>query len=79
MLSIKKIGKVGKRYRHLLRYQQIIGIILKYGFDNILDAMHIDRYIASGLKLIPFSRPHERMEKPSIFQRCILQNLLNGY
>ncbi|MCA1792418.1 MAG: hypothetical protein ABR534_08015 [Desulfotignum sp.] len=26
MPSIKKIGKVGKRYRHLLRYQQIIGI-----------------------------------------------------
>jgi len=69
MLSIKKIGKVGKRYRHLLRYQQIIGIILKYGFDNILDAMHIDRYIESGLKLIPFSRPHERVERLSRNQR----------
>ncbi len=69
MLSIKKIGTVGKRYRHLLRYQQIIGIILKYGFDNILDAMNIDRYIESGLKLIPFSRPHERVEKLSRNQR----------
>ncbi len=69
MLSIKKIGKVGKRYRHLLRYQQIIGIILKYGFDNILDAMNIDRYIESGLKLIPFSRPHERVERLSRNQR----------
>lgn len=69
MLSIKKIGKVGKRYRHLIRYQQIIGIILKYGFDNILDAMNIDRYIESGLKLIPFTKPHERMEKLSRNQR----------
>ncbi|MCF8113686.1 MAG: AarF/ABC1/UbiB kinase family protein [Desulfotignum sp.] len=69
MLSIKRIGKVGKRYRHLLRYQQIIGIILKYGFDNILDAMNIDRYIESGLKLIPFSKPHERVEKLSKNQR----------
>jgi ubiquinone biosynthesis protein len=69
MLSIKKIGKVGKRYRHLIRYQQIIGIILKYGFDNILDAMNIDRYIESGLKLIPFSKPHERVEKLSRNQR----------
>ncbi len=69
MLSIKNIGTVGKRYRHLLRYQQIIGIILKYGFDNILDAMNIDRYIESGLKLIPFSRPHERVEKLSRNQR----------
>ena len=69
MLSIKKIGRVGKRYRHLIRYQQIIGIILKYGFDNILDAMNVDHYIESGLKLIPFSKPHERVEKLSRNQR----------
>jgi ubiquinone biosynthesis protein len=69
MLSIKRIGKVGKRYRHLIRYQQILGIILKYGFNNILDAMNIDHYIESGLKLIPFSRPHERVEKLSRNQR----------
>ncbi len=69
MLSIKKIGTVGKRYRHLIRYQQIIGIILRYGFDNILDALDIDRYIESGLKLIPFYKPHERVEKLSRNQR----------
>lgn len=69
MLSIKKIGTVGKRYRNLIRYQQIIGIILRYGFDNVLGALNIDRYIESGLKLIPFYRPHERMEKLSRNQR----------
>jgi len=53
MLSIKKIGRISKRYRHLRRYQQIIGIILKYGFENIIDAMNIDRYIESGLGLKP--------------------------
>jgi len=58
MLSIKKIGTLGKRYRNLIRYRQIIGIILKYGFDNILGALDIDRYIESGLKLIPFYHPH---------------------
>ncbi|MCF8076853.1 MAG: AarF/ABC1/UbiB kinase family protein [Desulfotignum sp.] len=69
MLSIKKIGTVGKRYRNLIRYRQIIGIILKYGFDNILGALDIDRYIESGLKLIPFYHPHERVEKLSRNQR----------
>ena len=38
MLSIKTIGRVGKRYRHLIRYQQIVGIIFKYGFENIIEA-----------------------------------------
>lgn len=69
MLSIKNIGRVSKRYRHLRRYQQIIGIILKYGFENIIDAMKIDRYIESGLQLIPFVSPHEKVEKLSNNQR----------
>ncbi|WP_022668038.1 ABC1 kinase family protein [Desulfospira joergensenii] len=62
MLSIKSIGKVTQRYRHLIRYQQIIGIIFKYGFENILDAMNIDHYIESGLKLIHMGVP-ESVEK----------------
>lgn len=69
MLSIKNIGRVGKRYRHILRYQQIIGIILKYGFENIIGAMNIDRYIESGLQLIPFVTPHEKVERLSSSQR----------
>ena len=69
MLSIKNIGRVSKRYRHLMRYQQIIGIILKYGFENIIDAMNIDRYIESGLQLIPFVHKHEKVEKFSKNQR----------
>jgi ubiquinone biosynthesis protein len=69
MLSIKNIGRVSKRYRHLRRYQQIIGIILKYGFENIIHAMNIDRYIESGLQLIPFVNKHEKVEKLSKNQR----------
>lgn len=65
MLSIKNIGRIGKRYLHLRRYQQIIGIILKYGFENIINAMHIDHYIESGLNLIPFVKKHEKVEKLS--------------
>ena len=69
MLSIKNIGRISKRYHHLRRYQQILGIILKYGFDNIIDAMNIDRYIESGLQLIPFVTPHEKVEKYTRSQR----------
>ena len=69
MLSIKTINRVGKRYRHLMRYQQIIGIILKYGFGNIIDAMQIDRYIESGLQLIPFVNVHDKVERYSRNQR----------
>ncbi|MCG8567899.1 MAG: AarF/UbiB family protein [Desulfobacterales bacterium] len=70
MLSIKKIGKVTQRYRHIVRYRQIIGIILKYGFENILDAMNIEQFIESGRRLMPFtSTQGEKLEKFNRNQR----------
>ncbi|MCG8637955.1 MAG: AarF/UbiB family protein [Desulfobacterales bacterium] len=69
MLSIKTIGRVTRRYRHLVRYQQIIGIVLKYGFENIIYAMNIDHYIESGLRIIPFTKPLEKVEKFSKYER----------
>ena len=69
MLSIKTITKVTRQYRHLIRYQQIIGIILKYGFENIIHAMNIDYYIESGLRYIPFAKAPERAENYSKYER----------
>ncbi len=70
MLSIKKISKVTQRYRHIVRYRQIIGIILKYGFENILEAMHIEQVIESGRRLMPFTSPQEeKLEKLNRNQR----------
>ncbi len=71
MLSFKTISKVTKRYRHLVRYQQIIGIILKYGFENIIDAMKIDHYLDT---IIPFSKPHEKMSRNQRI-RMVLEEL----
>ncbi|WP_289020442.1 AarF/UbiB family protein [Desulfobacter postgatei] len=70
MLSFKTISRVTKRYRHLVRYQQIIGIIFKYGFENIIDAMGIDHY----LDKIPFSKPHEKLSRNQRI-RMVLEEL----
>jgi ubiquinone biosynthesis protein len=52
MFSIRKIGVIGRTYRHLNRYRQILGILLKYGFEDIIDRLKIDQYIEAGLQLI---------------------------
>lgn len=52
MLSIKKIGVISRTYRHLNRYRQILGILFKYGFGDVLELLRIDRYIEVGLHLI---------------------------
>ncbi len=70
MLSFTTISNVTKRYRHLVRYQQIIGIIFKYGFENILDAMGIDHY----LDKISFSKPHEKLSRNQRI-RMVLEEL----
>ncbi|HRF90140.1 MAG TPA: AarF/ABC1/UbiB kinase family protein, partial [Desulfobacter postgatei] len=70
MLSFKTISRVTKRYRHLVRYQQIIGIIFKYGFENIIAAMGIDHY----LDKIPFSKPHEKLSRNQRI-RMVLEEL----
>ncbi|WP_321492878.1 AarF/UbiB family protein [uncultured Desulfobacter sp.] len=70
MLSFKTISKVTRRYRHLVRYQQIISIVLKYGFGNIIDAMKINHY----LDKIIFSKPHPKLSRNQRI-RMVLEEL----
>lgn len=68
MLSIKKIGSFGRTYRNVVRYQQILGIIIKYGFGNIVDALKIEQYIEVGLKFLNRERK-EKIERHSGSER----------
>ncbi len=56
MLSIRKITAAGITYRHFARYRQIITILFKYGFEDILGAFKIGKYINVGRKLISRKR-----------------------
>jgi len=62
MLSIQKIGVIGRTYRHFNRYRQILSVFLKYGFDDLLSLLKIDHYIEAGLQIISRNR-NERVEK----------------
>jgi ubiquinone biosynthesis protein len=62
MLSIRKIGVIGRTYRHLNRYRQILTILFKYGFGDLVERLKIDQYIEVGLQMISRKR-RERVEK----------------
>jgi ubiquinone biosynthesis protein len=66
MLSIKKIGVIGRTYRHLNRYRQILTILFKYGFGDLLEMLRIDQYIEVGLRMISKNREVrlERLTRP---------------
>lgn len=52
MLSIRKIGVLSRTYRHLARYRQILTILFKYGFGDLLEMLKIDQYIELGIHMI---------------------------
>jgi ubiquinone biosynthesis protein len=66
MLSIRKIGVIGRTYRHLNRYRHILAVLLKHGFGELVESMKIDQYLEVGLQLISKKRPvrEERLTRP---------------
>jgi len=68
MLSIRKIGIVGRTYRHLNRYRQILAIFFKYGFGDLVELLRIDQYLEVGLQLISRKR-RDRIERFSRAER----------
>ena len=71
MLSIRKIGVVGRTYRHLNRYRQILAVLFKYGFGDLIDRLKIDQYIEVGLQLIARKR-RERLDRLTRAERVRL-------
>jgi len=62
MISIRRIGVIGRTYRHLNRYRQILGIFFKYGFGDVIERLNIDQYIEVGLRMISKDKG-ERVKK----------------
>ena len=56
MLSIKRIGVIGRTYRHLNRYRQILSVFFKYGFENFIEQLKIDHYLEIGFKMVSNKR-----------------------
>ncbi len=71
MLRLRDLGIVGRTYRNINRYRQILTILFKYGFGNIIDVLKIDQYLEIGLKMISRTR-QERVEKLSPAERIRL-------
>jgi len=68
MISTRKIGVVGRTYRHLARYRQILAVFFKYGFGDLIELLKIEQYIEIGLQLISKNR-RSRLEKLSRAER----------
>ena len=59
MYSLRKVDAFARTYRHLGRYHQILRVLFKYGFGDILELMPFEHYFEKGLSTI---RGKERKE-----------------
>lgn len=45
------IPRIDKGYRNLKRYRQIVGILIKYGFAEVVDRMNLKAYLQIGRRI----------------------------
>ncbi|MFH1037122.1 MAG: AarF/ABC1/UbiB kinase family protein [PVC group bacterium] len=61
MLSIRKLTGISRTYLHVNRYRQILQVLFKYGFGELLDTLKIEQIVELGLQKISRKR-RERIE-----------------
>ena len=64
MFSIRQLGFISRTYRHLNRYHRILRVLFKYGFEEIIDRLHLDQYLETGLQMIN-RKSREQIERHS--------------
>ncbi len=51
-----RINRVERTYRHVRRYRQILSVLFKYGFGDLVDVMNIEQYVEVGVNLVTRTR-----------------------
>jgi ubiquinone biosynthesis protein len=69
MQGIDSIAVIGRTYRHLTRYQQIIRVLFRYGFGDLVDSLHVRRYLDAVLAMLSRHEREERVEGLTRAQR----------
>ena len=47
-MAIRKIGAISRTYRHINRYREIIAILVKYGFGEVLAKLELQKHLEFG-------------------------------
>lgn len=70
-MRIRRLRFISRTSRHLQRYRQILTVLFKYGFGELVDRMNVAHYLETGLQMVSRSR-RERMEKLTRSERVRL-------
>lgn len=60
-MFVRKIGIVSRTYRHANRYRQILTVLFKYGFGDLIDRLKVGQYLELGMQMVSKTR-RERVD-----------------
>jgi ubiquinone biosynthesis protein len=66
-MIIRKIGIIGRTYRHIERYAEILRVLFKYGFDDLIHKANIEQYLDFGRRV--FGKGDEKLRSLSTPER----------
>ncbi len=61
--------------RSIKRYRQVIGVLIKYGFENLLEYLNLAQFIARGIRLFRRGEPGITRLSPAERMRLALEEL----
>ena len=70
-MPMHKIRVISRTYRHIERYRQILRVLFRYGFGDVIDALHIARYVDIALPK-KIRREQERIGELTLPERVRL-------
>lgn len=73
---ITPLPSLGKTYRHMTRYRELITILMKYGFQDIVEQLNLRYYVELG-KSVLLQRPAEHVAQipRAVRVRLILEEM----
>lgn len=49
-MQLSRLARLSRTYRHVDRYRQILSVMFKYGFGDVINRLHVGPYIEMGLR-----------------------------
>lgn len=75
MVSIRNTTEsFGRTYRHAQRYRQILGVLLKHGYYDVLKNLKLEGLLEGGLRRLRGPVPFQSLSRAERF-RCVLEEL----
>ncbi|MCB1055248.1 MAG: AarF/ABC1/UbiB kinase family protein [Acidobacteria bacterium] len=67
----RRSSALGRTYRHAQRYRQILGVLLKHGYYDLLKNLKIDQYLEGGLKRFRGPAEQQDLSRAERFRRAL--------